>query len=74
MPIYEYKCNNCSKIFEEFIRESFNESDLICPYCSSKSIRRIMSSYSAFGSNNSEDGFSNNAPPSCGCGGGSCGI
>lgn len=41
MPIYEYKCNDCGKIFEE--HQSFNDSPLTeCKFCKGN-LRRIFS-------------------------------
>ena len=38
MPLYEYQCANCSKIFEK--RYGFHdEADNICPYCHGHGIR-----------------------------------
>ena len=76
MPIYEYKCLECNKIFEEFIRNSNDLGELLCPNCGSKSIKRIMSSYSAFNasSENLDYGDSGSSCPTCGCDGGSCDV
>ncbi|MCX7959820.1 MAG: zinc ribbon domain-containing protein [Deltaproteobacteria bacterium] len=77
MPLYEYKCGNCKKIFEELIRNISDESGISCPVCGSKEIKRLMSAYSAFGSSSSVTDYSDDSSsncPSCGCGGGSCGI
>lgn len=41
MPIYEYKCNDCSTRFE--LRRSFDdESESPCPKCKGKT-RRVLS-------------------------------
>lgn len=76
MPVYEYKCESCKKVFEELIRNNDTENDLKCPYCGSREFRKLMSSYSAFGSSrDSVDSFDTGSScPSCGCDGGSCGY
>lgn len=77
MPIFEYKCEDCNKIFEYFVRNTSDIEDIKCEYCGSRKFKRVMSSYSAFGSSLSDSDFSgsdNNSSPSCGCSGGSCGI
>ncbi len=77
MPIYEYKCSGCKRIFEELIRNPSDETGIKCPVCGSTSVKKIMSSYSAFGSSNTEPDYSDSGSsscPSCGCGSGSCGI
>ena len=41
MPVYEYKCSDCSTQFE--LRRSFgDESELPCPECKGK-VRRVFS-------------------------------
>lgn len=41
MPIYEYRCNDCGQIFEEW-QKGFEERDVPCPVCGHKA-RRIIS-------------------------------
>jgi putative FmdB family regulatory protein len=45
MPIYEYCCQDCKQIFEEW-QEGFEEKQLTCPVCSGPATRII--SHSAF--------------------------
>jgi len=44
MPIYEYRCNDCEQIFEEWQRSHTDET-VPCPVCGSES-RRIISNTS----------------------------
>ena len=41
MPIYEYRCLECGKISEIFLRSS-NES-VACPICGSKNLEKLLS-------------------------------
>lgn len=42
MPIYEYECKSCNKIFEEL--QSFGDEDLKkCPYCNKKKVKKLIS-------------------------------
>ena len=42
MPIYDYKCKACFRIFE--ISKGMNENvDVICPFCESKDTHRVFS-------------------------------
>lgn len=45
MPIYEYRCKSCGKVFEELVpREP--EKPLPCPECKSKKTEKLMSVFS----------------------------
>lgn len=44
MPIYEYRCNDCEQIFEEW-QTTFEDKDLDCPICGGSS-QRVMSNTS----------------------------
>lgn len=61
MPIFEYKCKDCNKIFSKL---TFNtSSDAECPDCKSKATERIISSIastsgSSGGKGCSHSGFS----------------
>ncbi|MFC1866839.1 zinc ribbon domain-containing protein [Thermodesulfobacteriota bacterium] len=46
MPIYEYKCNKCGKIFEQIVFPSDDEDKFECPSCGEKDICRLVSSFS----------------------------
>ncbi len=41
MPIYEYRCDECEQIFEEW-QKDFEERDMPCPVCGNR-CKRIMS-------------------------------
>jgi len=43
MPIYEYRCNECAQIFEEW-QKDFTERQVSCPVCGAKSERLISNS------------------------------
>ena len=40
MPIYEYRCQECQQIFEEW-QKGFEEQDVACPVCGGSSQRLI---------------------------------
>lgn len=42
MPIYEYRCSDCGKISEIFLRNPGSES-IKCPVCGSKNLERLLS-------------------------------
>ena len=46
MPIYEYRCQTCSKLTSFFLRSINSEVEAICSHCQSSDIDRRMSSFS----------------------------
>jgi putative regulatory protein, FmdB family len=42
MPIYDYKCSNCNKEFEEM--QSFSDAPITdCPYCKAKgTVKKVI--------------------------------
>jgi putative FmdB family regulatory protein len=44
MPIYEYKCEICQQIFENFVFNSADkEKEIRCPKCGDKHVRPVVS-------------------------------
>ncbi|MBE9502493.1 MAG: zinc ribbon domain-containing protein [Dehalococcoidia bacterium] len=70
MPIYEYQCNECGERFE--VRQSMGAdgSDLNCPKCSGRELRRLFSSF--FSANSSATELSDSSCPTCSSG--VCGL
>ncbi len=73
MPIYEFKCSGCGKVFEGLFKSSSDIGAAACPACKSKDVKKLMSTF-APSMGGSKD-FACNTPsacPSSGCCGGSC--
>jgi putative FmdB family regulatory protein len=49
MPIYEYRCANCDRSFEAFVRTG--DGGPQCPHCHGSKLTREMSTFAARGSN-----------------------
>ncbi len=43
MPIYEYKCQACGKVFEKLILSGGKEEDVRCPECSCDNLKKLVS-------------------------------
>ena len=41
MPIYEFRCQNCGKIFESLVRDSSRTT--CCPDCGSERVENLIS-------------------------------
>ncbi len=46
MPIYEYECQKCGKVFSHLHRR-LNEAAPACPECGDKDVKKKFSSFSA---------------------------
>lgn len=67
MPILEFHCPECDKVFEELIRDRSSRSSVSCPTCGSRKVSRQISVFSA------RSGETSTAAPSFGAGCGRCG-
>lgn len=43
MPIYEYKCEDCNKITEIFLKSKENKETPVCKHCGSKKLTKQIS-------------------------------
>ncbi len=43
MPIYEYACRSCGKVFEAFLLRRTDEAEVACPQCSTREVERVIS-------------------------------
>jgi putative FmdB family regulatory protein len=70
MPIYDYRCDECGKVYDVFHKVKEVEEDIVCPECSSKKHTRLLSAPSI------SMGSSQDVPPCAngGCCTGSCGL
>jgi putative FmdB family regulatory protein len=41
MPVYDYRCQDCNKVSEIFLRSS--DSEVRCPGCRSENMERLIS-------------------------------
>ena len=46
MPIYEYRCNSCSKEFSQLFLNPKEIDKARCRFCNSKNITKLLSSFS----------------------------
>ena len=55
MPVYEYRCNKCKKVFslQMTISEYIKKKSIKCSHCKSGSVKRIYSTFSAVTSSKS---------------------
>jgi putative FmdB family regulatory protein len=65
MPLFEYKCDDCLKYFEELI--SSGDEKVVCPECNSSAVLKQLSTFSAAVSSSTTPPCGNN---DSGCGSG----
>ncbi len=47
MPIYEYRCRKCEKVFEKFQKVNEGGGKLVCPFCGEKKPEKMISEFSS---------------------------
>ncbi|MDD5541770.1 MAG: zinc ribbon domain-containing protein [Acidobacteriia bacterium] len=62
MPLYEYECKQCGRVFEKLVLR-FTSQKPHCPHCESAQTEQV---YSAFNSVGGTRSGSNLSPKSCG--------
>jgi putative FmdB family regulatory protein len=60
MPIYEFRCRNCKKVFEVLFRSRDEKLKVSCPGCRSEKTEKLLS---VFGSRVEKGMPSTEAPP-----------
>lgn len=80
MPMYEFRCLDCQKKFEELVFATNDLADVACPSCSSTQVSKQLSAFSVgaggggFGASDySGGGDYGGGCATGGCCGGSCG-
>jgi putative FmdB family regulatory protein len=77
MPIYEYRCADCSHRFEILQRMGENGDGLACPECGARKVEKQLSTFAAATASSSSSFDTGGEMGSCGggsCGGPGCGL
>lgn len=56
MPMYEYRCQECGKLYEQLRRMSEADTNLQCPACGSPKVERQVSTCSFSGTGSASGG------------------
>jgi putative FmdB family regulatory protein len=71
VPLYEYRCLGCGRLFERLVR-SWNEA-VDCPACASQEVEKQVSTFAFAGTDGGGGGMGMGGGGSC-CGRGGCGC
>lgn len=47
VPIYEYRCQECGRVFEALILRASDTLELVCESCGARDVERVLSAISA---------------------------
>jgi putative FmdB family regulatory protein len=47
MPIYEFSCSTCDRSFEELVRSAESVSEVVCPTCGGRHVKRKISLFAS---------------------------
>ncbi|MCL5405564.1 MAG: zinc ribbon domain-containing protein, partial [Deltaproteobacteria bacterium] len=64
MPIHEFKCKKCGKVFESLCLSSGDKDKVVCPSCGHSEVEPLISTFSLSGSSS---GKGNGSPLSSSC-------
>jgi putative FmdB family regulatory protein len=70
MPLYEYRCLGCGRLFERLVR-SWNE-EVDCPACASAQVEKQVSTFAFAGTDGGQGGGMGGGGSCCGRGGCGC--
>jgi len=71
MPVYEYKCTGCGKVYDVLHMGHEIKEDIVCPSCHATDHKKLMSAPSL---SMKESGSNEPACNPGGCCGGGCGL
>jgi putative FmdB family regulatory protein len=72
MPLYEYRCLDCNRLFERLVR-SWNEATS-CPTCASEQVEKQVSTFAFAGTDSGSGGMGMGGGGGSCCGRGGCGC
>jgi len=75
MPIFEYKCSDCSARFERIVRRT--EEEIVCPSCNGRMIDKLISAFAVLSAPHAHTPLEACAAGPCGsgaCAGGGCAL
>jgi putative FmdB family regulatory protein len=65
MPVYDYKCQKCGKVFEKFLRSLSAASSVKCEKCGSARVKKLVSCCAISAGGKKESAGSSTSSHSC---------
>ncbi|SEM32088.1 putative regulatory protein, FmdB family [Syntrophus gentianae] len=65
MPIYEFRCKSCEKVFEVLFFSISEKREVLCPDCNSDQVEKLMSVFGGTFGGTSSSSCSSCSAPSC---------
>ena len=65
MPVYDYKCRQCGKVFEKFLRSLAAADSVQCEKCGSAKVKKMVSCCAISSGGKSESAGSSSSSHSC---------
>jgi len=73
MPVYDYKCRKCGKVFEKFLRSLAAASTVTCEKCGSAKVEKLVTCCAISSGGRTQSVGSSKSSHSCGsCSSHSC--
>jgi putative FmdB family regulatory protein len=73
MPVYDYKCRKCGKVFEKFLRTLAAADSVQCEKCGSGDVKKLVTCCAISSGGKSESSGGSTSSHSCGsCSGSHC--
>jgi putative FmdB family regulatory protein len=69
MPLVEYRCTECTQVFERLVSSTQGADRANCPTCNQQTAQRLLS---VFATARAEGASASASPAAGGCCGGSC--
>jgi putative FmdB family regulatory protein len=63
MPIYEYRCGDCGRVFELLRPVGADATGVSCPECSSAKVERVLSCFASTPSSGPKGGSAGSPAP-----------
>lgn len=62
MPFYEYRCRECGKVYEKYVRSLLSKVETVCPSCGSTAADKNISLFGTAGTGAQSGAQANCAP------------